>query len=182
LEHSPTGGALADRPVEDLADTGLVDGVGHARPCGFIGQPAQLGHVVEVLRYQELVVQGVRLGQIPDAALRGRQIVGDRSAIEAYHTLVGLKRARDHLHRRGLPGPVGAQEPDHLASLHLETQTVHGNHLTVALGYSFNRDHRTPIRESHVGPRLDVALARMAVVGRRRPVERGSTDFFRPRF
>lgn len=55
---------------------------------------------------------------------------------------VGRAEPRDHLDRRGLPGPVGAEDPEGLPHLDPQIDPRDRDGVTVSLGQSFDEDRR----------------------------------------
>jgi hypothetical protein len=100
---------------------------------------AEAGHVVQPLRHQHLVVEGVALGQVADPALGLSAGVGERGAVQPDDPGVGLEELGDHPHGGGFPGAIRAQESHHLAAVHGESDTVHGGDAVEALGDAIER-------------------------------------------
>ena len=139
---------LADGPEEDVFQPCLLGRPADSRASFRVVEAAQPGDVFEELAHQHVLVERVRFRQVPHARLRRREVVGNRLAIEANRALVGLERPRQHAHRGRLPGPVGSQETDDLAPVHVEGGPVDRHNGSVALGHAFHRDHSS----SCVGP------------------------------
>ena len=91
-----------------------------------MGEPAD--HVDVLAPAQVLVDRGVLAGQ-PDDAAHHVGLLGHVVAQDGGDALVGLEDGGEDAHRRGLAGPVGAEQPEHGARLDLEGDAVEGAHV-----------------------------------------------------
>jgi hypothetical protein len=97
---APEGAGL-DHAVERLVERRAPDA-------------AQLRREAEVGHHAHLVVERRILGEMADAAAHLGRLLEDVVAGDLHGALGGGEVPGDHPHRRRLPGPVGAEEPEDL--------------------------------------------------------------------
>ena len=91
--------------------------------CGF----KAVSDPVSWLSAEELDRLKAYLAQRPVVERLGRYLY----AVDGRPARVGTAEALEDLQRRGLAGPVGAEEPEELPRLHGEADPVHGPHIAV---------------------------------------------------
>ena len=131
-----------DRPAGMHTDPACVDDAADLATALAAIETVQTGHELEVPIDAHGAVERRGLGQVPDAPATlgvpgSHELAGDLAA-----TAIGHERAREDLHRRGLPGAVGAQETHDRAALDVERDAVERNQVTVALEQAACVDHR----------------------------------------
>jgi hypothetical protein len=140
--------AIALRQLEDVL-------AGHEREAAQPDDPVDLGpdraarHAPDLGGEAQVVVDphlGVerrRLGQVADLAAHLERVLDDVEPVD--RGLAGTRQqvAGQDLHRRRLPGAVGAQEADDLAPRDLEGDSLQGLGGAVQLRQILNVDHRT---------------------------------------
>ena len=106
------------------------------------GDPVQPREHAQDLAAGELHVEVVQLRH--DAHLQARLlgVLGHRIAEHGDLALVGERLRGEHPHRRGLPGAVGAEQPEADPARHLEIEPVDGRDRTEALDHAPDRDRR----------------------------------------
>src|SRR5207253_8574763 len=129
---------FADGPVVHRLDARAGDGLVQRLATPGAGEVPQVGDEAQVVAHQHVAIQRIVLGEIANAALRLARRVGERYAVELDVTRVRLVVLRDQAHGRGFPGPVGAQESHHLATVHGEGDLVHGGHAGESFGNAFD--------------------------------------------
>ena len=127
------------------------------------GDAVDAGHEMQVLADGHFRIQGRRLGQIARPALGLEGLVEDVETGDPGMAFGGRQVAGQDAHRRGLAGPVGAEEAQNLAGFDLEAQVVHGRERPVALGHVLHFDHAAFSPEA----------MRRAAARRTKPGERG---------
>ena len=80
----------------------------------------------------------------PFDLLAGRGEVGPcRAPVHQGRARGGREKTGQHFHRGGFPGAVRAQEAEHLARPHFETQVIDGDEMAVALAQLPRLDGQT---------------------------------------
>ncbi len=87
-------------------------------------QPVQPAEELEVGRRRQLVVQPRRLGQDADPGADGLGLIDDVQSVDGCAALRRCDQRREHPDRRGLARAVGSEEPEHLATVHLEVHAT----------------------------------------------------------
>ena len=131
----------------------------------------------QVVEDVELVVEGVLLRADPEPAADGRA-VRRRVEAEDAQVAVGHRRdGRDHPHRRGLAGAVGAEEAERLAPAYGDVDAAHRLEVAERLAQVPRLDHQVLGRAARSGtpatlgqpptsPAGDIALGLSAASGR----------------
>ena len=131
-----------DVRVALLAQVDELEEVADHPPAARGRQAVAAGEEVEVLPDLHVVVHAEDVGHEPDdPADRGR-IVAHRGTGDLRVAVRGAQERREHPQRRGLPGPVRADEPEDLARLDVQVDAGHGDRAVVALGEALGRDDR----------------------------------------
>jgi hypothetical protein len=107
--------------------------------------PVEGGVQVQRLPHLQPVGQGGLLELDADALAQLGALAPRVEAEHPHRTRVGAAQALQALHRGGLAGPVGANDPEDLAGLHGERDAVHRYRLAVSLpklGDLDDRRHR----------------------------------------
>src|SRR6185436_5054009 len=109
----------------------------------------------DVLVDAEIAVEGEALGEVAHAARQAAAIAEGIEAAGAHAAAVHLQEPEHRAQGGGLPGAVGADEPEGLATLHLERDPVHRGDLAVAANQPLHADER--VRHAAGPPRASPA-------------------------
>src|SRR5690606_16076733 len=102
------------------------------------GGRGALRHPVEASLHDQLVAGGdlapgaALLADVSDVAADGRRVGGEVGAADDGAALGGLEEGRQHPHRGGLAGPVGAEESEDLPFFDGEVDAAYGLYLLAA--------------------------------------------------
>ncbi len=130
---------LVARPLRELGEVEQLVGAAGAFRAAEAEVPA-VDH--EVLADRELVVERVLLGHDAEARPDLRTVPFGVQAQDGQRAVADRRDARDHPHRGGLAGAVGAQEAERFAGRDVEVDGVHGGELAEPLGQSAGMDER----------------------------------------
>ena len=106
------------------------------------GITKRFGGLVAVHKLDMTIEQGEILGHNadPPSDLDGRTAVAEILPQDPHTAVGGGQKPREHLDRRGLARPVGAQESVEAAGLHIQVQTVHCTEVSEAAGQGAGLD------------------------------------------
>ena len=135
-------GERLDRLVQDGSDAGPLDDVPDCPPAHRSEQPANVGDEPEVGGGRDVAVGRRTLRQVAEAALRGDGVDGDVDAADLDASGTRGKEPRDHPHRGRLAGAVRSENTEHLAPVHGERDTVHGEKVAEPPAQALDGDHR----------------------------------------
>ncbi len=128
--------------VRGLVQVEALDDVGDAGSTFFGRQPEQAGVQLQVLPDGQLLVEREGLAHVADPAA-GLDVLGiDGLAEQRGRALGGGQEAGQHLHGRGLAGPVRAEEAEDLAPLDPHVDMIDRHEVAEALGQAPGLDHR----------------------------------------
>src|SRR5690606_1824105 len=152
LQHAPR--VRAGARVRGAGQPDLLQHL--ADPVLGVAQPTQAGGVAQVLPAGQVRVEPDRVRDVADLPLDLDRVPG---RVEPEHPdgaggdLGQPEQGEDH---RGLAGPVGAEQPEHLTAAYLQVQLLYGDHVAVPLGQSLDGDDRVrhgsapPVDAEHV--------------------------------
>ena len=124
---------LVDRAVVDGFDAGLRDDIVRARADLAGAHPAQPAHERDVFAGEHVPVEGVRLGQVADAAPQFDGVVLDGQAIDGDRAPIGFEILREEPHGRRLARAVRPEEADDFAAVDRERRGVDRDRLAERL-------------------------------------------------
>ena len=96
---------------------------------------------LEILHGGQRIVDGGRLGHVPDSALDLEWLRDHIEARDESQTRRRANQSRQDLHGRGFAGAVRAEETEDLARLDAEVQIVEGLFAAIAAREVFSPDH-----------------------------------------
>ena len=132
---------LADEGVAHVAHPGLPDHVVDLPAAILGGDPLDLGAEAEEVQDRHVRVEGRGLRDVADPPLDLEGGLEDVVAPHPRGPVGGRQVAGEDAHRRGLPGPVGAQEAQDLPLLDAEGDPVDRGMAAVPLGEVLDLDH-----------------------------------------
>jgi len=114
--------------------------------CGAVAahcarQAVQLAEEVQVLPRAHAEVQSVMLGEHTHAGPHARRVFRDIVAGDTRPARRGLQYRGEHPDGGRLPGPIRAEEREHLAGLHRQVDAVHSQEGTKSLGQAARFNH-----------------------------------------
>ncbi len=115
---------LPDDPVLDLLQPAPGDDLGHRAPHVRPRHVLEPGPEPQELPHPHLGVERDALRQVAELAPHLQRLVEHVVSRQGRPAARRGQERREHPHRRRLPGPVGAQEPDDLAAAHREAHVV----------------------------------------------------------
>ena len=117
----------------------------------------------EELRTGQLVVDEGPVGNVPQPSLGHQRMALNVFARDVHGAGASAQDSRDHPHRGGLAGAIGAQEAEQGSRRNVERQAVHGGERSVPLDETGDSDHwiesvvalSEPIRGTRMSGRSD---------------------------
>ena len=137
---------VADQRQREVQSPQLPAGEPPAAHVGLLAQARELQHLLHLARVRvearpvaqrlargDVAVDAARLQHDPDPPAQLDRAA--RGVVPEHRHLAAVARAvpLEDLHRRGLAGAVGPEQPEHLAAAHLDVDPAHGLVLAVAL-------------------------------------------------
>ena len=143
-------GQLADRLADHVSEARLVDDSSDAGLKVAAHQAAHFSREVEILQHQHLGVERRVFRQVADGLSNRDGVFEDVRPGDSCGAPGGCDEARQDLHRRGLPGTVGPEEADDLATIDFESGIAERSDRAVVLGQVTRLDHHI----AHTLPRV----------------------------
>ena len=118
-------GQRGDALARDVGQPALGDRLGGARGRLSLRHPAQPCGERQIGGHAHVVDHRRAVRQVADPCARAERVVGERAAADPDIACVRHQAARQHVERRGLAGPVQAQQPDALAAGNRKAEIAH---------------------------------------------------------